>query len=117
MRACCVYSSAAEMECREAAIGLLLKRRACSAASDAGWSSGLWGKPYLLVTTKYLTLSLTLTLTRWKYGVITSELHTYNAACTQLRDFMQPAIDPNATYLNKGYNRRKVEKVYPPANV
>ena len=31
--------------------------------------------------------------TRCKYGVIPSQLHRYNFACTQLRDFIQPGTD------------------------
>ena len=50
--------------------------------------------------------------TRSKYDVITSQLHRYNVECTQLRDFMQPATDLYATYLNKGYNRRKVDRYF-----
>ena len=68
-----------------------------------------------------LTLTLTLTLTatltsklptRCKYGVITRQLHRYNIACTQLRDFMQPATDLYATYPNNGYNRHKVDMYF-----
>ena len=36
----------------------------------------------------------------------------YAVACTQLRDFMQPATDQYATYLNKGYNRRTAKKSF-----
>ena len=50
--------------------------------------------------------------TRCKYGVITSQLHRYNVACTQLRDFMQPVTDLYATYLKKGYIGRKVDRYF-----
>ena len=50
--------------------------------------------------------------TRCKYGVITSLLPRYNAACTQLKDFMHPAINMHATYLNRGYNRGKLDKYF-----
>ena len=50
--------------------------------------------------------------TRCEYGVITSQLHGYNVACTQLRHFMQPATDLHVTYLNKGYTRRTVDKCF-----
>ena len=50
--------------------------------------------------------------TQCKYGVIPSQLHRYNVACTQLRDFMQPATDLYATYLNKRYNRHGVDKYF-----
>ena len=53
--------------------------------------------------------------TQCKYGVITSELHRYNVACAQLRDFMQLATDPYATYLDKRYDRGKVDKGLDPS--
>ena len=41
-----------------------------------------------------------------------SYLKPNNVACTQLRDFMQPATDLYATYLNKEYNRHKVVRYF-----
>ena len=46
--------------------------------------------------------------TRCKYGVITSQLHRYNVACTQLRDFVQIATELYATYLKNRYRSVQV---------
>ena len=47
--------------------------------------------------------------TRCKY---TSQLNRYNVACTRLNDFMQPTTELYTTYLNKGYNKRKVDRYF-----
>ena len=50
--------------------------------------------------------------TRCKYGVITSQLHRYNVACTRRRDFLHPAHELYRTYLKKGYHRQKVHQYF-----
>ena len=45
---------------------------------------------------------------RCKYGVITSQLHRYKVACSRPRDFMTPAVELYAAYVDKGYRHRKI---------
>merc|ERR1712139_200269 len=49
---------------------------------------------------------------RCKYGVITSQLHRYNVACTSRRDFLTPAHLLYQTYLDKGYHQPKVAQYF-----
>ena len=46
---------------------------------------------------------------RCKYGVITSQLHRYNVACTRISDFLKPAVNLYAAYVEKGYRTRKID--------
>ena len=48
--------------------------------------------------------------TRCKYGVITSQLHRYNVACTEIRFFMEPALDLYDTYVKKGYDKQVIDQ-------
>ena len=50
--------------------------------------------------------------TQCKYGVITSQLHRYNTACTRLNDFLQPALDLYTAYMDKGYESRLIDKYF-----
>jgi len=49
---------------------------------------------------------------RCKYGVITSQLHRFNVACTRRRDFLTAAHLVYQTYLNKGYHQPKVAQYF-----
>ena len=49
---------------------------------------------------------------RCKYGVITSQLHRYNVACTTRSAFIAPARVLYRTYLEKGYITQRVNQ-YP----
>ena len=47
--------------------------------------------------------------TRCKYGVITSQLHRYNVACTLPEGFMKEAVVLYKAYLHKGYIQKLVD--------
>ena len=49
--------------------------------------------------------------TRCKYGVVTSQLHRHNVACTRKQDFRTPAHLLYQTYLEKGYQQPKFASV------
>ena len=49
---------------------------------------------------------------RCKYGVITSQLHRYNVACTTRSAFIEPARVLYRTYLEKGYLTQKVNQYF-----
>ena len=46
---------------------------------------------------------------RCKYGVITSQMHRYMVACSDVGDFMQPAVKLCADYVAKGYKWNKIK--------
>ena len=50
--------------------------------------------------------------TRCKYGVITSQLHRYNVACSRICDFKEPALDLYNTYINKGYKVQMIDNYF-----
>lgn len=50
--------------------------------------------------------------TRCKYGVITSQLHRYNVACTRRCYFLTPAHSLYKTFLQKGYSQPKVNQYF-----
>ena len=50
--------------------------------------------------------------TKCKYGVITSQLHRYNVACTKDGDFLKPALDLYAAYVKKGYQMQLINKYF-----
>ena len=50
--------------------------------------------------------------TRCKYGVITSQLHRYNVACTRTCDFKEPALDLYTTYIDKGYKVQQIDSYF-----
>ena len=47
---------------------------------------------------------------RCKYGVITSQLHRYNVACTTIKHFLEPAMELYRAYVNKGYVVGKIDR-------
>ena len=47
-----------------------------------------------------------------KYGVITSQLHRYNVACTQNKHFLEPALCMYKAYLEKGYEVKTVDRYF-----
>ena len=47
-----------------------------------------------------------------KYGVITSQLHRYNVACTRTCDFKEPALDLYTTYIDKGYKVQQIDSYF-----
>jgi hypothetical protein len=49
---------------------------------------------------------------RCKYGVITSQLHRYNVACTTRSAFIAPARVLYRTYLEKGYITQRVNQYF-----
>jgi len=49
---------------------------------------------------------------RCKYGVITSQLHRFNVACTQTHEFLKPAVAMYADYVNKGYDIKQIDKYF-----
>ena len=49
---------------------------------------------------------------RCKYGVITSQLHRYNVACTQTEHFLEPALDLYITYVEKGYKPQLINRYF-----
>ena len=49
---------------------------------------------------------------RCKYGVITSQLHRFNVACTQTHEFLKPAVAMYADYVNKGYDINQIDKYF-----
>ena len=49
---------------------------------------------------------------RCKYGVITSQLHRYNVACTQNKHFLEPALSLYTAYLQKGFEVKIVDRYF-----
>ena len=49
---------------------------------------------------------------RCKYGVITSQLHRYNVACTQTREFLKPATAMYTEYVKKGYVIKTIDQYF-----
>ena len=49
---------------------------------------------------------------RCKYGVITSQLHRYNVACTTIKHFLEPAVELYRAYVNKGYVVGKIDRYF-----
>ena len=49
---------------------------------------------------------------RCKYGVITSQLHRYNVACTKDSDFLKPALDLYTAYVKKGYLLQLIDRYF-----
>ena len=49
---------------------------------------------------------------RCKYGVITSQLHRYNVACTQTREFLKPATAMYTEYVKKGYVIKIIDQYF-----
>ena len=47
-----------------------------------------------------------------KYGVITSQLHRFNVACTRNQDFIPAARKLHTVYIEKGYESAKVNKYF-----
>ena len=47
-----------------------------------------------------------------KCGVITSQLHRYNAACTRNQDIIPAARKLHASYIHKGYDVTKINKYF-----
>ena len=47
-----------------------------------------------------------------KYGIITSQLHRFNVACTRNQDFIPVARKLHATFIAKGYEAAKVNKYF-----
>ena len=65
--------------------------------NEAEWHSKLYDKKVAMIE-KGLKLNkfphpASKLSTRCKYGVITSQLHRYNVACTAIKHFMVPATD------------------------
>ena len=50
--------------------------------------------------------------TRCKYGVITSQLHRYNVACTEIKHFLVPATKLYKDYVDKGFVRSTMDKYF-----
>ena len=46
---------------------------------------------------------------RCKYGVITSQLHRYKVACSEVREFLKPAVKLCADYVTKGYAWNRIK--------
>ena len=87
----------------------------CDAKSHQ-WHSKLYDKKVAMVA-KGLKLNkfpdpASKLSTRCKYGVITSQLHRYNVACTRRCDFLVPAQQLYSTYIQKGYHRQKVHQYF-----
>jgi len=49
---------------------------------------------------------------RCKYGVITSQLHRYNTACTGDEHFLEPALDLYSAYVKKGYKPQLINQYF-----
>ena len=49
---------------------------------------------------------------RCKYGVITSQLHRYNVACSSKQVFMVSAVKLYSDYLDKGYSQRHTSRYF-----
>ena len=84
--------------------------------SSQQWHSKLYDKKIELVA-KGLKLNkfpdpASKLSTRCKYGVITSQLHRYNVACTRRCHFLTPARSLYKTYLKKGYSQPKVNQYF-----
>ena len=50
--------------------------------------------------------------TQCKLGVITSQLHRYNIACTQPKDFLAAATSLYTAYIEKGYQAKVVNQYF-----
>ena len=50
--------------------------------------------------------------TQCKLGVITSQLHRYNIACTQPKDFLSAATSMYTAYIEKGYPAKSVNQIF-----
>ena len=50
--------------------------------------------------------------TQCKVGVITSQLHRYNIACPQPKDFLSAATSLYTTYIEKGYQTKVVNQYF-----
>ena len=74
------------------------------------WSSKLYDKREAMVA-KGLKLNKfphpeSMLTSRCKYGVITSQLHRYNVACSSKQAFMASAVKLYSDYLDNGYSQR-----------
>ena len=74
------------------------------------WSSKLYDKREAMVA-KGLKLNKfphpeSMLTGRCKHGVITSQLHRYNVACSSKQAFMASAVKLYSDYLDKGYSQR-----------
>ena len=49
---------------------------------------------------------------RCKYGVITSQLHRFNVACTQAHEFLTPATAMYTEYVKKGYDIKHIDQYF-----
>ena len=84
--------------------------------NEAEWHSKLYDKKVAMIE-KGLKLNkfphpASKLSTRCKYGVITSQLHRYNVACTAIKHFMVPATDLYATYIKKGYQPQMINRYF-----
>ena len=82
-------------------------------ARNVKWHSKLYDKKIELVAkglklNKFPDPESKLSM-RCKYGVITSQMHRYMVACSDVRDFMQPAVKLCADYVAKGYKWNKIK--------
>ena len=50
--------------------------------------------------------------TQCNLGVITSQLHRYNIACTQPKDFLSAATSLYTAYIEKGYQTKLVNRYF-----
>ena len=80
------------------------------------WSSKLYDKREAMVA-KGLKLNKfphpeSMLTSRCKYGVITSQLHRYNVACSSKRAFMVSAVKLYSDYLDKGYSKRHTGRYF-----
>ena len=82
----------------------------------SAWSSRLYDKKEAMIL-KGLKLNKfphpeSLLSSRCKYGVITSQLHRFNVACSSLQAFLEPATKLYSTYLSKGYARGLTDRYF-----
>jgi len=80
------------------------------------WSSKLYDKREAMVA-KGLKLNKfphpeSMLTSRCKYGVITSQLHRYNVACSSKPAFMESAVKLYSDYLDKGYSQRHTNRYF-----
>ena len=80
------------------------------------WNSKLYDKREAMVA-KGLKLNKfphpeSMLTSRCKYGVITSQLHRYNVACSSKRAFMVSAVKLYSDYLDKGYSKRHTGRYF-----
>ena len=83
---------------------------------DKTWHSKLYDKRVELVA-KGLKLNKfphpeSKLSSRCKYGVITSQLHRFNTACTRPSDFLDAAATLYAAYIKKGYSQKRADKYF-----